>query len=57
MSSQSSNRAMKEDPRNHQPVSLTSTFAKVIECLILEAMSSTPMEDKKVVRCSHHGFT
>lgn len=45
MSSQSSKRAMKEDLRNYQPVSLTSIPAKVMECLILEALSSIPVED------------
>jgi len=46
----------KEDPGNYRPVSLTSSPGKVMEQLILDVISKQ-VEEKKVIRCSHHGFT
>ncbi|TRZ07879.1 hypothetical protein HGM15179_019227 [Zosterops borbonicus] len=46
----------KEYPGNYQPVSLASIPGKVMEHLILEAIS-THVEDKKMIQSSHHGFT
>lgn len=45
----------KEHTRNNQLVSLTSNPGKVMEWLILEAISRQG-EDKKVIRTSQHGF-
>ena len=46
----------KEDLGNHRPVSLTSVPGKVIKQLVLAAISQQ-LEEKKVIRNSHHGFT
>lgn len=46
----------KEHIGNSQLVSLTSNPGKVMEWLILEAISRQG-EDKKVIRTSQHGFT
>jgi len=46
----------KEDPGNYRPVSLTSIPGKVMEQLFLEVIIKQ-VEEKKVMRSSHHGFT
>ncbi|PKU46912.1 rna-directed dna polymerase from mobile element jockey-like [Limosa lapponica baueri] len=46
----------KEDQGNYRPVSLTSISGKVMERLILGAISEH-MEEKKAIRNSQHGFT
>jgi len=46
----------KEDPRIYRPVSLTSIPGKMMEQVILEVIIKQ-VEEKKVTRCSQHGFT
>lgn len=46
----------KEDPRNYRLVILTSVSGKMMEQLTPESISKH-MENKKVIRGSHHGFT
>ncbi|GAB0190597.1 mitochondrial enolase superfamily member 1 [Grus japonensis] len=46
----------KEDPGNYRPVSLTSVPGKVMEQLILGAVSKL-FGEEKVVRSGQHGFT
>ncbi|KAJ7406581.1 RNA-directed DNA polymerase from mobile element jockey-like protein [Willisornis vidua] len=46
----------KEDPGNYQAVSLISIPGKMMEHLILEAISKH-MEDKKVIRSTQYGFS
>ena len=46
----------KGDPGNYRPVSLTSVPGKVLEQLVLDAISKQ-VEEKKVMRSSQHGFT
>ena len=46
----------KEDPGNYRQVSLTSVLGKVLEQLVLDAISKQ-LEEKKVMRSSQHGFT
>ncbi|KAJ7395559.1 hypothetical protein BTVI_154345 [Pitangus sulphuratus] len=51
-----SRKGKKEDPENYQPGRFTSIPGKVMESLILEAISIY-MDDKKVIGTSQHGFT
>ena len=46
----------KEDLENYEPVSLTSVLEKVMEQLVLGAISEQ-LEEEKVIRNSQHGFT
>jgi len=56
MSIQFSKRGKKEEQGNYTPVSLISVPGKVMEQLILDAISKQ-VEEQKVVRSSQHGFT
>jgi len=45
-----------EDPGNYRQVSLLSIPERVMEHLILETISRH-IKEKKIIKCSQHGFT
>ncbi|KAK4816570.1 hypothetical protein QYF61_017960 [Mycteria americana] len=45
----------KEDPGNHRPVSLTSVLGKVMQQIILSAIT-WHVQDNQMIRASQHGF-